>query len=246
MGASMVDYTKLEGIPMYVWIREDLHREITEGVYQRGEKLPSENELAIKYRVSRMTVRQSIAELIDEGLLFRRHGVGTFVAIPHLDRDHTRLTNFFDAEGGEGTAARASLLSMKVLPAGKKVAKALDITLGDPVIEVKTLRFTDNIPITVHDAYIPHALFHHIFEEHLEVQNLWAFFDLSGYRVKRAIQRIEARQATKDLAILMQIKEGAPILYKERTVYAENGTPVEFTYCYNRGDVYSLTVALER
>ena len=50
----------------------------------------------------------------------------------------------------------------------------------------------------------------------------------------------------KIVALLMKIKEGAPILFKERTVYADDGTPVEFTYCYNRGDVYSLTVALER
>jgi len=73
-----------------------------------------------------------------------------------------------------------------------------------------------------------------------------ALFEKCGYKVKRAIQRIEARQATRELAHLMDIKEGAPILFKERTVYAEDGTPVEFTYCYNRGDLYSLTVALER
>jgi GntR family transcriptional regulator len=242
----MANYTRLEGIPMYVWIREDLRREIRDGIYKRGEKLPSEQELAIKYRVSRMTVRQSIAELIDEGLLFRRHGVGTFVAIPHLERDHTRLTNFFDAEGGEGSATRASLLAMKVLPAGQKIARALDIAKGDSVIEVKTLRYADDVPITVHDAYIPHKLFSNLQKEHLETQNLWSFFERNGFRVKRAIQKIEARQATKDIANMMKIKEGSPILYKERTVYSENGTPVEFTYCYNRGDIYSLTVALER
>jgi GntR family transcriptional regulator len=64
--------------------------------------------------------------------------------------------------------------------------------------------------------------------------------------VKRAIEHIEAQEATKDLARLMETQPGAPILYKERTVYADDGTPVEFTYCFNRGDVYSLTVALER
>lgn len=242
----MVELTKIEGIPMYVWIREALREEITGGVLKRGEKLPSEHELASKFGVSRMTVRQSMAELIDEGLLYRRHGVGTFVAFPHLERDHTRLTNFFDRAEGEGINAWATVLALEVIPARQKVAKALDIKVGDLVIRVKTLRFANNLPITIHDAHIPHKQFSSLLNESLEVQNLWSLFEQCGYKVKRAIQHIEARQATKELAKLMGIEEGAPILYKERTVYAENGTPVEFTYCYNRGDIYSLTVSLER
>ena len=242
----MVELAKTEGIPMYVWIREELRREITQGVLKRGEQLPAENALAARFGVSRMTVRQGVAELIDEGLLYRRHGVGTFVALPHLERDHTRLTNFFDPAKGEAIAARANLLTLEIIPAKQKVAKALDIKTGDLVIRVKTLRFANNVPITIHDAHIPHKLFSRLLNDNLEVQNLWSLYEQCGYKVKRAIQRIEARQATKELAKLMEIMEGAPILYKERTVYANDGTPLEFTYCYNRGDIYSLTVSLER
>lgn len=231
---------------MYVWIREALRKEITGGVLKRGEKLPSEHDLASKFGVSRMTVRHGIAELIDEGLLYRRHGVGTFVAFPHLERDHTRLTNFFDRTESEDIHAQATVLDLEVIPAKQKIAKALDITVGELVIRVKTLRFADNVPITIHDAHIPHKLFSKLIDENLEVQNLWSLFEQSGYKVKRAIQRIEAKEATKELAKLLGIREGASVLYKERTVYADDGTPVEFTYCYNRGDIYSLTVSLER
>ncbi|HEY5668397.1 MAG TPA: GntR family transcriptional regulator [Anaerolineales bacterium] len=242
----MFELTKIEGIPMYVWIREALRKEITGGVLKRGEKLPSEHDLASKFGVSRMTVRHGIAELIDEGLLYRRHGVGTFVAFPHLERDHTRLTNFFDRTESEDIHAQATVLDLEVIPAKQKIAKALDITVGELVIRVKTLRFADNVPITIHDAHIPHKLFSKLIDENLEVQNLWSLFEQSGYKVKRAIQRIEAKEATKELAKLLGIREGASVLYKERTVYADDGTPVEFTYCYNRGDIYSLTVSLER
>ena len=86
----------------------------------------------------------------------------------------------------------------------------------------------------------------YVLNENFEAQHLWDLFEKCGYKVKRAVQRLEAREADKELARLMKIKEGAPILFKERTVYATDGTPVEFTYCYNRGDAYSLTVALER
>jgi len=242
----MAELIRSEGVPIYVQIRESLRGEITREVLKRGEKLPSEQELASQFKVSRMTIRASIEDLVDEGLLYRRHGVGTFVAYPHLQRDHTRLTSFFDKAENEGIQVRATLLEKEVLPAKPKIARALDIPTGSKVIRVKTLRYADNVPLTVHDAYMPHNLFACILDENFEVQHLWALFEKSGYKVKRAIQRLEAREATKEIAHLMKIKEGAPILFKERTVYADDGTPVEFTYCYNRGDIYSLTVALER
>ncbi|MGB9640749.1 MAG: GntR family transcriptional regulator, partial [Anaerolineales bacterium] len=69
-----------EGVPLYVKIREVLRTEIINGNLKRGQKIPSEDELAARYGVSRMTVRQGILDLIDEGLLYRRQGLGTFVA----------------------------------------------------------------------------------------------------------------------------------------------------------------------
>jgi len=242
----LAELVRTEGIPVYVQIREQLREEITSGALKRGEQLPAEHELAARFNVSRMTLRQSIEDLVNEGLLYRRHGVGTFVAFPHLQRDHTRLTSFFDKAQDEGIKVRASLLRLEVIPALAPVARALDIPAGSQVIHVKTLRFANNVPITVHDAHVPHKLFANILTENFEVQHLWDLFEKCGYRVKRAVQRLEAREADKEVARLMKIKEGAPILFKERTVYATDGTPVEFTYCYNRGDIYSLTVALER
>lgn len=242
----MAELVRGEGVPIYVQIRENLRADITGGTLKRGEQLPPEHELAARFNVSRMTIRESIEDLVNEGLLYRRHGVGTFVAFPHLQRDHTRLTSFFDKAEDEGIEVRARLLKLEVVPAKPKVALALDIPTGTRVIRVKTLRYADNVPVTVHDAHLPHKLFASLLTENFEVQHLWSLFEKAGYRVKRAVQRLEAREADRDVALLMKIKQGAPILFKERTVYAEDGTPVEFTYCYNRGDIYSLTVALER
>jgi GntR family transcriptional regulator len=245
----MRELTRTEGIPLYVKIRESLRQKIDAGDLSMGQKLPSEDELAVQFGVSRMTVRQGITDLIDEGLLYRRHGIGTFVAYPHVERDHTRLTNFFENSYANGVKAKATVITMEVVAAKPKAAKALNLTEGEPIIHIKTLRHLDDIPVTVHDAYIPHKLFAAILDmdrEALEIQPLWAFIESCGYRVKSAVQRLEAREADEELACLMEIEVGAPILYKERTVYAGDGTPVEFTYCYNRGDRYSLTVTLHR
>ena len=83
-------------------------------------------------------------------------------------------------------------------------------------------------------------------QEDLEAQHVWAYIEQYGYRIKRAIQRLEAREADDELAQHLGIETGAPVLYKERTVFTDDGTPIEFTYCYNRGDRYSLTVTLVR
>lgn len=245
MGAFM----KVEGIPLYVKIRENLREAIKRGEYKQGDRLPSEEELAVIYGVSRMTVRQGIMDLIDEGLVYRRQGLGTFVAFPHLERDHSRLTNFFESATKDGIKASAQILTMEVIPAKQKIASELEIDEGDPVIHIKTLRYTEDVPITVHDAFIPHKLFASLLTRDLktlESQHLWTILESYGYRLKRAVQKLEAREADEEIALLLNIYTSAPILYKERTAYADDGTPIEFIFCYNRGDMYSLTVTLER
>ncbi len=242
----MTDLTKTEGIPLYVKIREAFRSEIAQGNLKPGDKILSEDELAAKYGASRMTVRQGIMDLIDEGILYRRHGVGTFVAQGHVERDHTKLTNFFDNAEKEGIHAHARILCLETVPAKRKVANALGLQEGEPVIQLKTLRLANDVPVTVHDAHMPYKLFPDMLTEQLECEHLWTFFESHGYRVKKAIQKLEAREADEELAQLLGIDVGFPILYKERTVYANDGTPVEFTYCYNRGDRYSLTISLSR
>jgi len=245
----MSDITNTEGIPLYIKIRESLRERILSGELERGQRLPAEDELAAQFGVSRMTVRQGISELINDGLMYRRHGVGTFVSFPHIERDHSRLTNFFDNSNLQGIKAEAKILSVTVIPAKPKIAKALMISSQEPVINIETLRKADDVPITLHDAYIPQYLFPDLTggdAEVLDVQNLWTKFEQYGYPVNRAVQKLEAQLANQELAAILKIQPGAPILYKERTVYADDGTPVEFTYCYNRGDMYSLTVTLNR
>jgi GntR family transcriptional regulator len=242
----MVGPAKTDAPPLYVRIRESLREEIQNKVLLPGHKIPSEDELAVRFGVSRMTVRQGIGDLIDEGLLYRRHGVGTFVAQSHLERDHSRLTSFFESAREQGIEVSLHLLIADILPAKLRVSKALSLQEGELVIHVKTLRFADGIPITVHDSHLPYRLFPQLLQEDLEARQLWDYIEAYGYTVKRAVQHLEARDADEEIAGLLQMEVGAPILYKERTVYADDGTAVEFTYCYNRGDRYSLTVTLNR
>jgi GntR family transcriptional regulator len=238
--------TMTEGVSLYIQIRETLREQIRQGELKPGQKLPSEDELAAQFGVSRMTARQGISDLIDEGLLYRRRGIGTFVAQFHVERDHNRLTSFFDAAKAEDFDFEFRLLCREVVPARLMIAKALVLQEGEPAIRIQTLRLANGVPVTMHDEYVPYKLCPALLQEDLSCRSAWQVMETYGYKVKHAMQVVEAKPADAEIAKLLEMEEGAPILYKQRTILAEDGTPLEFTLCYNRGDRYLLKMTLSR
>lgn len=242
----MDSLNSIAGIPQYIRIREDLRGRILSGELSRGERLPSEEELSASYGVSRMTLRQSMSDLVDEGLLYRKHGVGTFVALQHFARDHSHLQNFFENSKENGLSVDEKILEMSVIPARLQVAKALSQVEGEQVIRLKTLRIVEGNPVTIHEAYFSFEKFSDFLQDDVESlsKDLLAYYESRGFKVRRGIQRLDARLAEPAIAALLEVEEDSPILYKERTLYTEEGIPVEFLYCYNRGDLYSVTFNL--
>lgn len=245
-GRVLATNTSTNSLPQYIRIRESLRERVNNGTYSRGEKLPSEEELSASYGVSRMTLRQSMADLIDEGLLYRKHGIGTFVALQHFARNHSQLQNFFEISRLNELSVDEKILEMSVIPARFQVAKALGQDEGKQVIRLKTLRIVEANPVTIHEAYFSYEKFFDFTESNVGElsKNLLAYYESRGYKVRRGVQRLEARPAEPEVASLLEIEEFAPVLYKERTLFTEEGIPVEFLYCYNRGDLYSVTFNL--
>lgn len=243
----MNDLTNLTGIPQYIRIRESIRERIKNGSLSRGEKLPPEDELASSFGVSRMTLRQSLSDLIDEGLLYRKHGVGTFVALQHLARDHSYLRNFIESSREDGLEVDEQLLDIDVIPARLQIAKALGLAEGDHVICLKTLRIVEGNPVTIHEAHFSIDKFPDFMDGDIAetAKNLLAYYESKGFKVRRGVQKLEARLADSIIAHILEVEEGSPVLYKERVLYSEEGIPVEFLYCYNRGDLYSVTFNLQ-
>jgi GntR family transcriptional regulator len=174
--------TKTEGVALYIQVRESLREQIEKRLLEPGQKLPSEDELATQFGVSRMTVRQGITDLIDEGVLYRRRGVGTFVAQFHVERDHNKLTNFFDTAQAEGFEAEVQILVREVVPAKLMVAKALALCETEPVIRIQTLRLANGDPLTIYDEYVPYKLAMNL-QKDLSSQPAWLYLESYGYKV---------------------------------------------------------------
>lgn len=238
--------TNGEGAALYAQVRETIRERIATGELKPGERLLPEEELATLMGMSRMTIRRGILDLIDEGLLYRRRGVGTFVAHRHIDRHHNRLCSYLESAAKEGFTPRIEVLQREISGANHLVARALNLRDDEPIVHVRTLRLADGEPLSIHDEYVPYRLYPDILDGDIETRPLWDLLGDKGTQIKRAVQRVEARLAEEDMAQLLGAEEGAPILYKLRTVYSEDGTPVAFAICHNRGDRYSLTTTLSR
>lgn len=235
-----------EGVALYAQVREAIREQIASGLLKPGEKLMPEEELATLMGASRMTVRRGIIDLIEEGVLYRRRGVGTFITHRHIDRNHNRLTGYLESAAEEGFVPRIEVLDREITGAKLMVARALNLRENEPVIRVRTLRLADGEPLAIHDEHVPYKLYPDLLDDDIESRQLWELLSDRGYPAKRAVQRVEARPADEEIAQLLRIEDGAPVLYKLRTVYSEDGTPVEFAICHNRGDRYSLTTTLSR
>jgi GntR family transcriptional regulator len=237
------------GIPFYIQIRESLREQIAQGILSQGERLPSEDELAAEYGVSRMTVRQGLSNLLDEGLLYRKHGLGTFVSNSNVERDHRRLTNFFESCRRSGKQPGAEVVRFEVIPVSRPIAEVLNLSPGDPVIRITTLRAINGKPVTLHDAQLPARLFPGLRDASpgdlgLESRHVWELIQSYGYNVSHVTERLEAQLADEQLAQQLNVTPGSPILYGARVVYATDGTALKYADCYNRGDKVSLTVDL--
>ena len=238
-------------VPRYIQAREALNGQIRTGKLRPGHKLPSEDQLAAQFGVSRMTIRKSLDDLIAMGLIYRRHGVGTFVSQSTVQRDHTKLTDFFESCRRNGRIPEARLLKKEIVGANDKMAKALGLMPGEELVRLATLRSVDDTPITYHDAYLPVKLFPELVDVdgktlNLESQHVWQMIEKLGFTVANVVERLEAQNADEHIASVLTLSEGSAILYGERVLYSDDGTPLKYADCYNRGDRFSLTVVLER
>lgn len=237
---------KTEGVALYIQIRETLRDQIMQGVLKPGQKLPSEEDLAVQFGVSRMTVRKGISDLVDMGMLYRRQGVGTIVSQFHLERDHNRLTDFFETARAEGFEPEVRLLGKEVVPAKLAIADALGLQESEPLIRIQTLRLANGVPITLYEEYVPYKLCPMLLTEDMRARAAWQVLEEQGFVIKFAVQRLEARAADAQTAALLSVDEDTPILFKNRVIYTEDGTPVELIHCHNHGNLYSSKMTLVR
>jgi GntR family transcriptional regulator len=226
------------GTTVHGQIEDWLTEMISAGRLAPGDRMPTEHDLAAWLGVSRMTLRHALASLARRGLVSRSVGRrgGTFVGEPKLEQDRTTLTSFSEQLRRHGMMAGARVLSATQRAAGPVTAGALEVSDGDPVYEVRRVRFGDGRPIGLEHSVFPAALFPGLLGCRLDGSLYELLEDRYGQRPSRARESLEPVTAGVREAEALEVREGAPLMLVERTAYTQEGQPVEFARDLFRGD----------
>jgi len=232
--------------PLYLQIRQALLRAILSGGFQPHQRVPSERELSEALGVSRMTVRQALQTLINEGYLYTVPGKGTFVASrPRIEQNLQRLSGFTQEVRSQGFTPGSRVLDLTTTPADETSARALHVPPGTRLVRLTRQRLVDGAPVALESAYLVYARFPELPRFDFSRESLYAVLQRHyGLRLTRALQMVEAREADPDIAPLLHIEPYRPVLAMERITFAHDGTPVEYVRSFYRADRFRLKVEL--
>ncbi|MFM2120136.1 MAG: hypothetical protein RL722_1604 [Pseudomonadota bacterium] len=216
--------------PLYQQIKALLTRSLQEGEWRPGEAIPSEVELAARYRVSQGTVRKAIDELAAENLLVRRQGKGTFVATHSEEKVQYRFLRLQGEDGKPAQPLARRILECRRLRAPADVARALDLRAGDSALQIRRTLAQAERPVVLDDIWLPGVLFRGLTQERLEDLRgpLYGLFETEfGVRMIRAEEKIRAVAADAATAEVLAVPAGTPLLSVERLSYTYGDKPVE-------------------
>jgi GntR family transcriptional regulator len=225
-------------IPYHYQLRELLRGEIVAGRWSVDEKLPSERELCEAFNLSRTTVREAIDALVNEGLLRREKGRGTFIAAPKILESLLQSpTGFTDTMVEQDIPVRTNVLRMEIDAAPRTAARELRLPVDEPVITIDRLRFVFDEPILLVTSYLPYRLCPQLINDDLIENSLYSLLrGKYGFTIARARRYMEAVAANDMEARLLQLESGAPLMLIESIVYTGDGTPLEYFKARHRGD----------
>ena len=228
-------------------IARDLTDQIASGVLIAGDRLPSEAELARRYGVSRMTLRQALGRLQSDGLVIRRHGAGTFIAQrKQVHRAGNRLGSFHEELGLVEDEIETRVMSVQVMAPPEHVARALDMTATQKAMRFDRLRLLSGQPISLQEGWVPYLIDPGMARESLTAGSLYrTLFERSGIKILRALQEVSASLATAGQAAMLEIEPGSALIDITRISYSTTNVPVVSSHSWTLPQ-FSLIYELQR
>ncbi len=233
-------------LPLYARLADVLTRRIASGEWSPDTPLPSETALATSYGVSVGTMRKAMEQLVEEGLLERRQGSGTFVRRARMDKS---LFRFFRYSGGRAgsTVPGSRILRREVIAADQWPEAARGLGSTDRLIRIERLRFWDDEPFLAEEIALPLTLFAPLMELDIEQMDplLYPVYEkVCGQIVASAEEILTVGEADPVVARLLNCRVAAPVVMIERRAYAHDRTPLEWRRSHGRADQFSYRVEI--
>lgn len=244
MPVERIDRSAYE--PAYVQLANILRRQIARGQFRPGDQLPSEAQLCRLYGVSPMTVRRSINLLADDDVISTAQGRGTFVKPVDLGTAAFHLYELQELFSNPD-ATRIKLLDVRILPASSRVARKLDLSLGDKCIYIRRLLLIGDEPAFYHREYLIYDPTRPIVEAEMEVTDLQGLFSEADSQVlKRGSLSIEAALLTAEEAEVLRAERPSAAFVLEHVFYDFDDRPVSWGWFVCRGEwlKFSTTVGI--
>ncbi|MDZ8109890.1 MAG: phosphonate metabolism transcriptional regulator PhnF [Nostoc sp. DedQUE12a] len=243
-----------KGKSLYHQIAEKLIADIRAGNYLPGDRLPSENELALQYGVHRFTARMAITSLVTQDLAYRIQGRGAFIKEQRIDYSLNFKTNFTQSLLNFGYLPCVQILSSKLITASEQLANLLETNIGSSVFQVKFLRvasltMTDTTvpqwnPLCISISYLLSERFPDLPILIYKSQSLYSLLrNQYGVEPRRTRTQIETQAAYKEEAKLLNISPGAPLLTTKSQVRDQHNFLFEYTVTHFRGDRFTFEVS---
>ncbi len=235
--------------PLYQQIKSLILQSLQAGAWKPGEMIPSEMELAARYRVSQGTVRKAIDELAADNLLLRRQGKGTFVAT-HAERNvqyrFLRLLPDTGDRNEEGPTQR-NIISCRTIKGLSDICKLLQVPTGESLIHVRRVLILASTPTILEDLWLPSSSFKGLSAEQMRDYPgaTYAMFEVEyGVRMVRAEEKLRAVLPDEAQAQLLHIDQATPLLSVERVAYTYNDVPMELRRGLYRTDTHHYSNTL--
>ena len=226
--------------PLYQQLQRALRGAIENGIIGPDDALPPERDLAEMLGVSRITVRKAIDELVDDGLLIRKQGSGTFVS-NRVEKNFAKLTSFSEDMRARGREPRSVWLNRAEGTVTPEESLTLRSSPGTPVFRFHRIRYADDAPMAIEYATVIASCLTSLDEVE---SSLYEALERTGNRPVRALQRLRAVLLTAEQAKLLKAREGEAGLLVARVGYLKDGRAVEYSQSYYRGEIYDFVAEL--
>lgn len=231
--------------PLYSQIVEIIKGQIENGEFAKGEMFLTEKKLQEIYQVSRITVRQAINELENEGYLQCARGIGTTVIYgKKIDENLKNLVSFTEEMKLHGKVMNTSYCDMALIHAGKSVAAQLEIAPGEECYQLTRVRSVGEEAIVYSITYLKKTREYPLDNKYY-MESLYQFLQTDcNIKVVKGRDTLEAVASTAEISRYLSIPEGVPVFKRVRKAYEESGEIIEYTICYYPGDRYKYSVEL--
>ena len=235
-------------VPMYLQVSNWIESMLQSSEYDVGSKLPSEGELAVKFQLNRNTIRHAISVMVQQGLLEKQKGVGTFVRRKKPlapVRQLGKMTSFiddFELGARDGLETESKIISQEKIAPPAEISAALDIPGGEFVIKIERVRIADKTPFLYEIQYYSYTKFSQLLDMEIKGSMYQVLVDKFGADLDHSIRTLQAIRPSKEIASRLMISRDIPCIFYKSRAFNTKGECLEVLHSYYRGDRYLFQV----